>query len=116
MSNPKDTREETGVCWYGIRTIYRFGKKGDGTNLFEERICVFSGRSKDEAFGKSTREAEEYAKALSLEWHPVQLAYEQDGDPLLDGYEVWSEVFEHDGDLASFVKSRYDAYEYHPDE
>jgi len=24
--------------WFGVRSVYRFGQKADGTNIFEERI------------------------------------------------------------------------------
>jgi hypothetical protein len=104
------------ISWYGIRTVYHFGKKRDGTNLFEERICVFSAVSEDEAFEKGQREAQQYSEFNKMAWHPVQEAYLQDGDALIDGYEVWSEVFEFSGDLDSFVASRYQPYAYHPDE
>ena len=104
------------ISWYGIRTVYHFGKKKDGKNLFEERICVFSGASEAEVFEKSQREAQQYSEFHKMAWHPVQEAYLQDGDVLIDGYEVWSEVFEFDGGLDSFVTSRYQRYVYHPDE
>lgn len=101
--------------WFGVRTIYHFGKKKDGTNLFEERVVVFSAETFDEALKKADREADDYASANRLQRHPWQVAYAQDDDPLIDGYEVWSEVYESAGDLESFVKSRYERYEYHPD-
>ena len=44
------------------------------------------------------------------------MAYEQDGDALIDGYEVWSELFESAESLEEFHQSRYGKYEYHPDE
>jgi hypothetical protein len=106
---------DSNTTWFGVRTIYRFGKKKDGTNIFEERIVVFSGATEDEVFAKAEREAENYARSNKLEWHPWQIAYYQDGDPLIDGYEVWSDMFESPEDLQSFVKSRYEKYEYHPD-
>ena len=103
--------------WFGIRTVFLFGQKEDGTNLFEERIVVFSASTEEEAFAKAEREADHYATAGSrkLEWHPTMEAYYQDGDCLIDGYEVWSEVYESSEDLESFFKSRYEKYNYHPD-
>lgn len=114
--------------WYGIRTIYHFGKKKDGKNLFEERVCVFSGKTSDEAFAKAQAEAATYSKHLNesqhlqLEWHPVQESYllddflDEPSPVIVEGYEVWSDVFEFDGDLAAFVQARYERFHYHPDE
>lgn len=108
--------EENHIDWYGIRTVYHFGKKKYGTNLFEERICVFSGKDSDEAFEKAQQEADEYVKGQKMTWYPLQESYLQDGDPLIDGYEVYSEVFEFDGDLETFYKERYARYDYTPDD
>jgi len=35
--------------WFGIRAIYHFGQKKNGTNIFEERIAVFSAGTAKEA-------------------------------------------------------------------
>lgn len=119
--NPQST-------WYGIRTIYHFGKKKAGTNLFEERVCVFSGKTWDEAFAKAQAEAGTYSKGLGesqplkLEWHPVQESYllddflDEPPPAIVEAYEVWSQVFEFDGDLAAFVEARYARFHYRPDE
>ena len=104
------------VKWFGIRSVYFFGQKKDGTNIFEERVVVFSASTEEEAFAKAEEEAKLYAAANDMEWHPVQIAYELEGGPLVEGYEVWSELFESSEDLPSFVKSRYENYEFHPDE
>ena len=109
------------MSWYGIRTIYHFGKKKDGRNLFEERVTIFSGKTSDEAFAKAHAEAETYAKQLKLDWHPVQESYLLDDfldgpAPKIEGYDVWSQVFEFDGDLRSFMQARYERYFYHPNE
>ena len=103
------------VKWFGIRSVYFFGQKKDGTNIFEERVVVFSANTEEEAFAKAEEEAKQYAGANDMEWHPWQIAYEQEGSPLIDGYEVWSELYESSEDLQSFVKSRYENYEFHPD-
>ena len=102
--------------WFGVRAIYLFGKKKDGTNIFEERIVAISASTIEEALAKAKREADEYAAALKMERHPWLEGYEQDGDALIDGYEVWSNLYESSEDLRSFVESRYGKYEYHPDE
>jgi hypothetical protein len=103
------------TLWFGIRSIYLFGRKKDGTNIFEERIVVFSAKSDKEAFKKAARESREYAKFHKIKKHPLVIAYLQDGDRLIDGYEVWSKLYESKLDLNSFVKEKYDKYEYHPD-
>ena len=109
-------KKENKNIWLGIRTIYLFGQKKDGTNLFEERVVVFSGADKKEAFKKAEIESDEYASSLGLECYPEMISYEQDGDPLIDGYEVWSEVYEAKMSLEEFYTSRYDAFKYKPDE
>lgn len=103
------------LLWFGVRAIYLFGKKKDGTNVFEERVVVFSGHTADEALCKAQQEADVYAKLNQMLRYPTLEAYEQDGDSLIDGYEVWSQLFESTEDLESFVASRYKRYEYHPE-
>jgi hypothetical protein len=103
------------VKWFGIRSVYLFGQKKDGTNIFEERVVVFSATTEEEAFAKAEEEAEQYAGANDMARHPVQVAFEQEGSPLIEGYEVWSELYESSEDLQTFVKSRYENYEFHPD-
>jgi len=39
--------------------------------------------------------------------------YEQDGSPLIDGYELRSELFESRQSLDEFYADRYGRYEYH---
>ena len=101
--------------WYGIRSLFLFGRKKDGTNVFEERVVVFSGATVERAFAKATKEAEEYAKTLNIRMHRYMEAYEQDGDALIEGYEVWSVLYESRETLSSFFKTKYGKYEYHPD-
>ena len=101
--------------WLGIRTVYHFGTKLDGTNVFEERVCVFSGKTDAEAFKKAQKEADDYAQFGRFVSHPVLEAYLLDGDSFIDGYEVWSELFEFKGGLDAFVKERYERFRYDPD-
>lgn len=103
------------IHWYGIRTVYHFGTKQDGTNVFEERVVVFSAQTDEEALAKAEREADQYASANNLQRHPWLEAYHQDGDALIDGYEVWSELYESAEDLETFFQSRYEKYSYRPD-
>ncbi len=109
-SKPKRRKQ-----WYGIRSIFLFGSKKDGTNVFEERVVVFSATTVERAFAKAKKEAEDYAKVLDMKRHPYMEAYIQDGDDLIEGYEVWSVLCESRENLDSFVKHRYGQYEYHPD-
>ena len=101
--------------WYGIRSVFLFDQKKDGTNVFEERVVVFSGTTVERAFAKAKKEAENYAKVLKMKMYPYMEAYTQDGDALIDGYEVWSVLYESRETLSSFFKTRYQKYEYHPD-
>jgi len=104
--------------WYAIRSIFHFGKKENGLNIFEERIVVFCGKDKMEAFDKSEKETTVYANNEAnkdFAVHSDMELYQQDGDPLIDGYEVWSQLFESTESLDDFFKNRYKKYEYHPD-
>jgi hypothetical protein len=107
----------TTTRWFGIRTIFLWGKRtNDGLNVFEERVVVFSADTGEEALVKAKREAEDYAASNSMEaLHGLLVAYHQDGDQLIDGYEVWSELYQSSEELDSFVQSRYEKYEYHPE-
>jgi len=101
--------------WFAIRTVYHFGVKGDGMNVFEERIVGFEAGSPEQALTKAVEESDCYAADNKLVAHPRRVAYEQDGDPLIDGYELWSELFESPLMLEAFVRLRYDAFEFHPE-
>lgn len=103
------------MAWYAIRTIYHFGVKLDGTNVFEERVVCFEASSFEEAHKKADLESKQYAEINGIEAHSEQVAYEQDGSALIDGYEIWSELLESRESLASFWDSRYEKYEYHPE-
>lgn len=76
----------------------------------------FEAASYDVAFEKAERESEKYvasAEFKDFEVFDEQNAYEQDGDPLIDGYEVWSKLYESRESLNEFYANRYDKYEYH---
>lgn len=101
--------------WYGVRSVFLLSQKKDGTNVFEERVVVFTGVSVDRAFAKAQKEADRYAKALNVKRHPHMEAYIQDGDPLIDGYEVWSVLYESPAGLGAFYKERYDRCRHRPE-
>lgn len=98
--------------WFGVRSVYHFGVNSKGHNIFEERVVVFKARSFEEAHQKAEHEASGYAKNLDFELHHEQVAYKQDGGSLIDGYEVWSELFEANMSLNDFYKERYQKYTY----
>lgn len=101
--------------WYAARTVYHFGVKNDGTNIFEERVVSFEAADWQEAHAKADAESLAYAKDRNLSVHPERSGYEQDGEQLIDGYELWSELFESRLSLQEFYAERYAKYEYHPD-
>jgi len=103
--------------WYAVRSIFLFGVKDDGKNIFEERIVVFEAENDDLAFLKAEKEAEEYAKnddKGDFQIHPDMELYIQDGEPLIDGYEVWSQLFETTESIEEFFENRYERYAYYP--
>jgi len=101
--------------WYAVRTVYLFGSKSDGTNVFEERVVVFEAATWDEAHSKGNAESERYAAQNNFIAHPEHSGYEQDGEALIDEYEVWSELFEDRSSLEDFYVKRYGQYEYNPE-
>jgi hypothetical protein len=102
--------------WYAIRTVYLFGEKPDGTRVFEERVVAFAAASWDEARARGDAESTAYAAANGFEAHPEQAGYEQDGAALVDGCEVWSELFEARMDLHGFYRQRYTSFAFDPGE
>jgi hypothetical protein len=100
--------------WYAIRTVYHFGVKDDGTNVFEERVVCFNADSCPQAHQLAKAEADAYAKSINITAYSEQVGYEQDGDPLVSGYEIWSELYESNETLQEFYANRYSKYEYHP--
>jgi hypothetical protein len=103
------------MAWYAVRTLYRFGIKADGTSIFEERIVCFEADSFDDAYQKAAAEAASYAQSTDADCFPEVEAYEQDGAPLIDGYELWSELYEGRESMDEFWRRRYGQYKYHPD-
>lgn len=103
------------MAWFGVRSVYLFGRKSDGTNVFEERIVCFKAGSADEALERGRVESERYAADNGMEAFPVRESYEQDGDSLIDGYEVWSVLLESRDSLADFFADRYAKYDYRPE-
>lgn len=95
--------------------MYLFGRKSDGTNIFEERIVCFEAGSATEALEKGEAESERYAADNGFVVFPERESYEQDGAPLIDGYEVWSVLLESRDSLADFYAARYAKYDYVPE-
>ena len=69
----------------------------------------------DEALQNADDEAAEYERAHGYTAHQDQMAYEQDGDDLIDGYEIWSQLFEARLSLDDFYAERYARFDYHPE-
>jgi len=44
------------------------------------------------------------------------MAYQQDGDALIDGYELYSQLFQSKESLQQFYQSRYGRYRYVPED
>ena len=101
--------------WYATRSVYHFGTKENGKNIFEERIVCFEASNFEEANAKAAKESKKYAIDNEFEVHDEQLTYKQDGEPLIDGYELWSELYESDKLLNEFYEDRYKKYVYNSD-
>ncbi len=90
------------MAWYGARNIYLFGVSPEGKNIFEERIVCIQASTKEEAHAKGIAESREYAFENGFEPHDEQVIYRQDGEALIDGYEVWSELYQSNKSLNEF--------------
>jgi hypothetical protein len=101
--------------WYAVRTVYHFARKADGRNIFEERIVSFSAASFEAALDKGVEESRRYLATGGLAAHPDREVYEQDGETLIDGYELWSVLLESSESLEEFYANRYERYEYMPE-
>jgi hypothetical protein len=84
-------------------------------NIFEERIVCFEGESVEVAFRKASAESKKYAAENGFQVHPERESYEQDGEAVADGQEVWSTLFEARESLDDFYTARYRGYDYHPE-
>ena len=100
------------MAWFGIRSIYFLGQKYGGMNIFEERVVCFEASSADEAHVKARLESSTYASDCKIQSYPLHEGYKQDGTPLVDGYEVWSVLFQSTESLPEFVANRYERYRY----
>ena len=101
--------------WYGIQSVFLFGQKSDGTNVFEERVVCFQGATLEEAHRKGREEAERYALDNGFKFHAAQVGYQQDGEALVDGYEVWSVLYEAKLSLQDFYRKKYVRHAYKPE-
>ena len=106
------------MAWYAVRTLYLWGQKADGINVFEERVVAFSAETDTDVFAKAQHEADVYAQnadGSGYEIYPQQISYQLDEGDLIDGHEVWSQLFEGYESLDEFYQNRYAQYEYHPE-
>lgn len=101
--------------WFGVRSVYLFGQKSNGTNLFEERIVCFEAATIDDALEQAMSESEQYADEGNFELYPEWTASEYEGNARLDACEVWSAVFEARMSLDEFFDARYTRFEHHPE-
>jgi len=103
------------VPWFAIRTVYHFSVKSNGKNAFEERVVCFQAETWEQAHIRAEAESKHYEAENNVIAHPEQSGYQQDGKSLIDGYEIWSELFESEATLEEFYSERYGKYEYHPE-
>ena len=102
--------------WYAIRSLFLFARKPNGKNIFEERIVCFQAKTPTEAQQKGLEEAKAYAIENNFILYEEQVGYLQDGDNLIDGYEVWAILYESNLSFDDFYKEKYERWKYHPGE
>ena len=101
--------------WFAVRSVFKFGEKSNGKSIYEERIVCFNSGDVDEALAKAESESEAYAKTLGFYVVGDLMAYEQDGEALIDGYELFSQLFESEAAPEEFYRDRYADYRYIPE-
>lgn len=101
--------------WFAARNVYHFGIKDNGLNIFEERIVCFEASNFDEAHAKAAKESKDYAIDHGFDSHSEQELYKQDGELLIDGYELWSVLYESNKSLNEFYEDHYEKYRYNPE-
>jgi hypothetical protein len=102
--------------WFAVRSVFKFGEKSDGKTIYEERIVGFNGANIHDALAKAEAESEQYANESGFQLVGDLMAYQQDGEPLIDGYELFSQLFESKESPEGFYQSRYARYTYTPEE
>jgi len=104
--------------WFAVRSVFKFGEKKDGTNIFEERVVLFRAENEKEAFARAEDEAREYLdEDDDEEMHPHLELYKIDDDvDDLDGQEVWSFLTQSDLEIEDHFDERFDKAEYQIDE
>jgi hypothetical protein len=100
--------------WFAVRTVFDWGPKANGRNVFEERIVAFEADDAAGAFAKAEAESRDYADGQDFARHPEFEAYQLDDEALIDGHEVYSQLFEARLTLAEFYEQRYEHYRYTP--
>lgn len=99
--------------WFAIRQLFLWGTTDEGLNVFEERIVSFAG-TEEEAYAKATKDADDYAADGGFVVHSQMDGYRQDGEALIDGYEVWSTMYQSPLSLEEFYSGHYEKLAYHP--
>lgn len=102
------------MSWFGVRNLYHFGVTPEGNNIYEERVICIKANDFDEAHIKGKKESETYSQENGFTSYTDQVVYKQDGESLIDGYEVWSELYESDKSMEEFYKEHYFKYDYEP--
>ncbi|MCC6686906.1 MAG: hypothetical protein IT205_07950 [Fimbriimonadaceae bacterium] len=100
---------------YAIRSVYEFGKKKDGSTIFEERVVFFHAETEEKAYALAEQENEEYCATLGFRSHDEMVAYYLDPMDLPNGTELWSELFKFNGTLEECYEAKYKNFEYSPD-
>ncbi|OMH38249.1 DUF4288 domain-containing protein [Motiliproteus sp. MSK22-1] len=100
--------------WFSVRNVYHFGTTETGDNIFEERVVCFKAKDFSDAHEKGKKESATYALENGFIAYDEQLVYKQDGEELIDCYEVWSELFQSPLDLDSFYREHYLKHLYVP--
>jgi len=107
---------ERKMSWYAVRRVYHWGTKENGKkNVFEERTVCIEAADLDNAYDKGVIESKQYLDGADFSTHEEQTVFKQIGEPLIDGYEVWSELYESELSMQEFFEDRYKKYNYNRD-
>lgn len=95
--------------WYGVRSLIQMkaNEAIDGY-VYEERIVCFQADSEDILLEKAELEVSSYVEINGfINYHSQFSFYLQDGDALIDGYELWSILYASNLPLDAFYEEKY---------
>ena len=81
---------DDGLCWYGVRCVFRWSWTDRGSRPYEERITLWRAASPAQAIELASREARDYARDNRFEHLDFAQAFALAEDRITQGTEIFS--------------------------